>query len=225
MSGAKERQREFFEWLAKSVSAAQLSEIYQAFTDFESDVDSRKYSHSLQKLLIETTDVQKLEALYRGLSSYGRFTKTNKSGIKLAALRHYIHFNQENPVSESHSADIPPQQEISSGDLLIDRLRRDTIDYIDNRPKNGALWIAQSPKTDQVLHDFEKLGVEFTYAASKGQWWTRHTAVKPAESMMRDEQVASANRDAFYKWLWPDGHLIINTPTGDFEKNWEGDAK
>jgi hypothetical protein len=25
--------------------------------------------------------------------------------------------------------------------------------------------------------------------------------------------------------VWPDGHLIINTPTGDFEKNWEGDAK
>lgn len=25
--------------------------------------------------------------------------------------------------------------------------------------------------------------------------------------------------------VWPDGHLIINTPTGDFEKNWEGDTK
>jgi len=25
--------------------------------------------------------------------------------------------------------------------------------------------------------------------------------------------------------VFPDGHLIINTPTGDFEKNWEGDAK
>ena len=142
MSSAKERQREFFEWLARSVSAAQLSGLYQAFTDFECDVDSRKYPHSLQKPLIETTDAQKLEALYRGLSAYGRFTKTYKSGIKLVALRHYIQFNQENPVFGSHSTDISPQQKVSSGDLLIDRLRRDAIDYIDNRPKNGALWIA-----------------------------------------------------------------------------------
>lgn len=208
MDAAKDRQRKFFEWLAKSVSSAQLSELYQAFTDFESDVDQKRFSHGLDRPLIETTDIHKLEALYRGLNAYGRFTKTNRSGIKLAVLKHYIRFIQENSES-SHKEMQLEQSKASTGDLLIDRLRQDGIDYVDNRSKNGALWITVTPKTDAFLHEFQKRGVEFTFAHSKGQWWTRHAAITETVPVARDVETVNANREAFYRWLKDQGMDVV----------------
>ncbi len=83
----KDRQTQFFEWLAKSVSPAQLSDFYQAFSDMEEILLLRRYPHHLSKSLIETTAPDEVEQLCREFGGNSRFVRSYRSGTKLALLR------------------------------------------------------------------------------------------------------------------------------------------
>ena len=198
-----DRQGQFFDWLAKSVSSAQLSELYQAFIDMEGMISSHRYLHHLTQPLAETTDAAAVDLLYNDLSANKQFMKSNRSGVKLSLLRHYSRYCKE--VFSEHKAE-SQEERASSDDALIDRLKKDGIAYVDNRSKNGALWIAVSPKTETLIKDAKSQGVNFVFSESKQQWWTRDASPR---SIGTPEPIDSAsekrNQHAFTDWMKDQG--------------------
>lgn len=85
----EERRNHFFTWLSRSVSPAQLSELYQAFSDLEDILVSHRYYHRLSCSLSETTDDAAVDTLYDDLSANRQFVRSYRSGVKLSLLRHY----------------------------------------------------------------------------------------------------------------------------------------
>lgn len=195
----EDRQSHFFGWLSKSVSSAQLSELYQAFTDIEDVLSSHRYLHHLTRPLVDTTDADAVDQLYNDLSTNKQFMRSYRSGVKLALLRHYARYLRENQLSVKTE---PFQETALSGDILIDRLKKDGIPYVDNRSKNGALWIAQSSKTDAFLKDAKAQGIHFVFSESKRQWWTRDSSPKKVRSAETiDTALVKRNQNAFVDWL------------------------
>lgn len=195
----EDRRSHFFTWLSRSVSPAQLSELYQAFSDLEDILASHRYYHRLSRSLVETTDAAAIDTLYDDLSANKQFMRSYRSGVKLSLLRHYARYCREN---KTDSVPVQPKEEVSPGDSLIDRLKKDGISYVDNRQKNGALWIAQTSGTDALIKDFKALGMQFSYSTSKQQWWTRDYS--PATVMNKetvDPATIKANQQAFIVWL------------------------
>lgn len=207
----EERQSRFFEWLARSVSSAQLSELYQAFTDLEAALSSNRYLHHLTQPLVETEDADAIDRLYGELSTNKQFMRSYRSGVKLSLLRHYARYCRE----RQPAATVARRQEAApSGDALIDRLKKDGISYADNRPKNGALWISQSPKTDALIKEAKAQGVQFVFSEAKQQWWTRDVSPKSIgkPEAIRPETV-KRNQNAFFEWLRAQGFDTVDIYT------------
>lgn len=200
---SEDRQSHFFSWLARSVSSAQLSELYQAFTDLEDVLSSHRYLHHLTHSLVETTNAEDVDRLYNDLSANKLFMRSYRSGVKLSLIKHYARYCRENQSffkSESH------EEVISTGDVLIDRLKKDGIPYVDNRSKNGALWIAQTPQTEALLQDAKAQGISFVYSNSKQQWWTRDASPKEIRyGETIDPGIVKRNQQAFNNWLKEQG--------------------
>ena len=195
----EDRQSHFFMWLSRSVSPAQLSELYQAFSDLEEILASHRYYHRLSRSLAETTDVTAVETLYNDLSANRQFMRSYRSGVKLSLLRYYARYCRENIIESAPAQSI---EETSSGDYLIDRLNKDGISYVDNRPKNGALWFAQTSGTDALIKDFKAQGMQFSFSTSKQQWWTRDSSPSTvAKKEPVDPSTIKANQQAFIAWL------------------------
>ena len=217
----RDRQSQFFEWLAKSVSSAQLSELYNAFTDLEDALLSGRYLCKLSQPLIQVTDASAVDELYNTLHMSKHFmTYSHKAGLKLSLLRHYARYCRE---CRPANAVLQPK-EAASGDVLVDCLRKEGIPFTDNRSKKGALWVSKSDKTDALIRKFEDHGVRFVFSESKQQWWTRDPspktvetpkAVEPVKAL--DPAVVKANQQAFMKWLQDqeldivDAYSIYNT--------------
>ena len=196
----EERQSNFFGWLSQSVSPAQLSELYQAFADLEDILSSHIYLHRLSGSLVETTDADAIDGLYDDLSSNRQFMRSYRSGLKLSLLKHYARYCREH---KAETANEPRKETRSSGDALIDRLKEDRIAYVDNRPKNGALWIARTSKTDALIRDFKAKRMQFIFSESKQQWWTRDTSpvVSKKVETTADPAIVKQNQQAFISWL------------------------
>lgn len=192
----EERQSHFFGWLSQSVSPAQLSELYQAFADLEDILSSHRYLHRLSGSLVETTDADAIDRLYDDLSANRQFIRSYRSGVKLSLLKYYARYCRE------HKAETANEPR-SSDDTLIDRLKEDRIAYVDNRPKNGALWIARTPKTDALIRDFKAKGMQFIFSESKQQWWTRDTSpvVSKKVETTADPAIVKQNQQTFISWL------------------------
>lgn len=196
----EERQSYFFRWLSQSVSPAQLSELYQAFADLEDILSSHRYLHCLSGSLVETTDADAIDRLYDDLSTNRQFMRSYKSGVKLSLLKHYARYCREH---KAETANEPRKETWSSGDTLIDRLKEEKIAYVDNRPKNGALWIARTPKTDALIRAFKAKGMQFIFSESKQQWWTRDTSpvVSKKVETTADLAIVKRNQQTFISWL------------------------
>ena len=188
----EDRQGSFFSWLASSVSSAQLSELYQAFTDLESIISSDRYMHNLSQSIIETTDAEAVDQLYNDLSANKQFMRSYRSGVKLSLLRHYARFCQE---TQGLTQSKRTTKKASSKDALLARLKKDGIRYTDNRAQNGALWIYQSPYTDALIRDARAAGVHFAFSDSKQQWWTRDASPqKIGESVKQQPDLVSLSQ-------------------------------
>lgn len=205
MDDLREDQRsQFFTWLSKSVSPAQLSELYEAFSDLEDILASHRYYHHLSRSLAETTDAAAIDTLYNDLYANRQFMRSYRSGVKLSLLRHYARYCREN---KTETASALLKNQTSSGDILIDRLKKDGISYVDNRPKNGALWFVQTSGTDSLINDFKALGMQFSFAKSKQQWWTRDSSPTSFSQTIESKKTTAdpltikANQQAFLTWL------------------------
>ena len=196
----EDRQSHFFGWLSRFVSSAQLSELYQAFTELEDAISSHKYLHHLTRSLIESTDANAIDQLYNDLSANRQFMHSYKPSVKLSLLKHYAHYCRENKVADMTNN--TKEETASTDDALIDRLKRDGISYIDNRPKNGALWIAKTLKTDVLIRDFKSQGVHFSFSEAKQQWWTRDQTKKATTaSDISYPTIIKQNQNTFIEWL------------------------
>ena len=92
----RDRQSQFFEWLAKSVSSAQLSELYNAFTDLEDALSLGSYPCECSQPLTQITDASAVDKLYNALRMNKEFmTHSFRSGLKLSLLRHYARYCRE----------------------------------------------------------------------------------------------------------------------------------
>lgn len=200
----EDRRSQFFTWLSKSVSPAQLSELYEAFSDLEDILASHRYYHHLSRSLAETTDAAAIDTLYNDLYANRQFMRSYRSGVKLSLLRHYARYCREN---KTETASALLKNQTSSGDILIDRLKKDRISYVDNRPKNGALWFVQTSGTDSLINDFKALGMQFSFATSKQQWWTRDSSPTSFSQTIESKKTTAdpltikANQQAFLTWL------------------------
>ena len=195
----EDRLNQFFNWLSKFVSSAQLSELYEVFTDLEVDLSSHNFYHHLVRPLIETYNADDIDQLYNDFVSNQRFKRSFKSASKLSLIQYYARYCRENQVVETGE---PPKESISSGDPLIDRLKRDGISYVDNRPKNGALWIPKGSKTDDLINDAKTQGIHFIFSESKQQWWTRDLSSKESENKENiDPIIVKRNQQDFMRWL------------------------
>ena len=144
----RDRQSQFFEWLAKSVSSAQLSELYNAFTDLEDALLSGRYLCKLSQPLIQVTDASAVDELYNTLRMSKHFmTYSHKAGLKLSLLRHYARYCRE---CRPANAVLQPK-EAASGDVLVDCLRKEGIPFTDNRSKKGEMCIRDRNTTSRAM--------------------------------------------------------------------------
>lgn len=175
----------FSEWLAKQVSPAQLSAIYSVFADINGFCMSRKI---LKKPLFETDDLVTLTNVRETVERSKVFAFSyRKKSIMIAAIRHYCRFIKEvkdnSSLIESKwvSIDKPEsaEQEIISNNSLHDFLVTNNISFIDNRRKNGYLWMIGGKELKGFADKCSARGVTFHFKADGARateyssaWWT-----------------------------------------------------
>ena len=222
-------ENSFSEWLAKQVSPAQLSAIYSVFTDINGFCLSRKI---LKKPLFETDDLVALTNVRETVerSKIFAFSYRKQKSIMIVAIRHYCRFIKE---AKDNSSLIEPkqalsdkpesvEQEITANNSLHDFLVATNISFIDNRQKNGRLWMIGGKELKVFADKCSARGVTFHFKADGARateyssaWWTTDDfnssakskpAVPVADNVTEDKlslAVSSekSNRLRFIEWL------------------------
>lgn len=171
----------FSEWLTKQVSPAQLSAIYSVFTDINRFCLSRKI---LKKPLFETDDLVTLSKIRETVESNKIFAfiyKKQKSTMT-AAIQHYCRFIKEakdnssliEPIRISNDKFKSSEQEISASNSLFDFLVENNIAFINNRQKNGCLWMIGGEELKEFVDKCSAYGVTFHFKAD-GAKTTKHS--------------------------------------------------
>lgn len=222
-------EKSFSEWLARQVSPAQLSAIYFVFTDISEFCLSRKI---LKKPLFETDDLATLADVRETVehSKVFAFSYRKQKIIMIAAIRHYCRFIKETKdssrliESEQVSDDKPEsaEQNITANNSLLDFLIANNISFIDNRPKNGCLWIIGGKELQIFADKCSARGVTFHFKADGARateyssaWWTTddfngpakgESAVPVADNITEGKpslaiQSEKSNRMKFIEWL------------------------
>ncbi len=222
-------ENSFSEWLAKQVSPAQLSAIYSVFTDINGFCLSRKI---LKKPLFETDDLVTLANVRDTVerSKVFAFSYRKQKSIMIAAIRHYCRFIKE---AKDNSSLIEPkrvssekpesaEQEITVNNSLHDFLVANNISFIDNRQKNGCLWMIGGEELKVFADKCSTRGVTFHFKADGARateyssaWWTTddfnssaksELVVPVADNVTEDKPSLAAsseksNRVKFIDWL------------------------
>lgn len=222
-------ENSFSEWLAKQVSPAQLSAIYSVFTDINGFCLSRKI---LKKPLFETDDLATLTNVRETVerSKVFAFSYRKQKSIMIAAIRHYCRFIKEAKDNSSLielkrvSSDKPEsaKQEIVANNSLHNFLVANNISFIDNRQKNGCLWMIGGKELKIFADRCSARGVTFHFKADGAKatkyssaWWTTddfnssaksEPAAPVADNVTEDKPslaVSSekSNRLRFIEWL------------------------
>lgn len=202
-------ENDFFNWLSTRVSPAQLSELYTLFSGVNEFCLSRKI---LKTHLFQTTDIATLAKVRHTVESDKVFAFQHKKHKKqmLTGVQYYIKYIKEvqpKPQTEPEVKETPkarndqPKQSAKC-ESLLDLLVRNNIPYIDNRDKQGSLWIIGEDELKPFVEKCKSLGIEFHYkdhsrtAGGKPAWWT-NDELKAASGL----DVVKENRSAFISWL------------------------
>lgn len=222
-------ENSFSEWLAKQVSPARLSAIYSVFTDIDIFCLSRKI---LKKPLFETGDLATLTNV-RDIVEHSKifaFSYRKQKSIMIAALRYYCCFIKE--VTDSSSLIVPKQvssdtlesaeREITASRSLLDFLAANNIPFIDNRQKNGCLWMIGGEELKVFADKCSARAVIFHFKADGSKatgyspaWWTiddfnssakSEPIVPITDNIMGDKlslivSSEESNRLKFIEWL------------------------
>lgn len=219
----------FSEWLAKQVPPAQFSTIHSVFTNINSFCLSRKI---LKKPLFETDDLVTLSKVRETVESNKifAFIYRKQKSTMTAAMQHYYRFIKE---TKDKSSLIEPirmdksknsEQEISASNSLLDFLVANNISFIDNRQKNGCLWMIGGEELKEFADKCSAYGVTFHFKADGAKttkhspaWWTTDdfnnstkreptVSVADADNVSEDKSSPTAsfdknNRLKFIEWL------------------------
>lgn len=222
-------ENSFSEWLAKQVSPAQLSAIYSVFTDINGFCLSRKI---LKKPLFETDDLATLTNVWETVERSKAFALSyrKQKRIMIAAIRHYCRFIEEakdnsnliEPKRVSSDKSESAEQEITANNSLHDFLVANNISFIDNRQKNGCLWMIGGKELKVFADKCSARGVTFHFKAGGARateyssaWWTTddfnnsvksEPAVPVADNVTEDKPFLAvssekSNRLRFIEWL------------------------
>ena len=177
----------FYSWLKDRVSPAQLSSYYEAIVAVD------KYCQKKALLpcpLLETDDLAVLQKVQQTVerSRTLRFFYRQQTNKMSQVIRQYITFLERRPAparntktieTEKTSALTNVQTSTPPTDSLIARIEQTGIPYIDNRSRNGALWIIGGKELRPFVDACAEEGVYFRYksegaCATKGAaaWWT-----------------------------------------------------
>lgn len=176
----------FSEWLAKQVSPTQLSAIYSAFADINSFCLSRKI---LKQPLFETDDLVTISKVRETVESNKifAFIYRKQKSTMTAAMQYYYRFIKEAKNNNSsieamwmsNDKSKSSEQETSSSNSLIDFLVANNISFIDNRQKNGCLWMIGGEELKEFADKCSTHGVTFHFKADGAKttkhspaWWT-----------------------------------------------------
>ena len=221
----------FSDWLAKQVSPAQLSAIYSVFTDINSFCLNRKI---LKKPLFETDDLVTLSKVRETVESNKifAFIYRKQKSTMTAAMQHYYRFIKEakdnrsliEPIRMSNDKSQSSEQEISASNSLLDFLVANDISFIDNRQKNGCLWLIGGEELKEFADKCSAYGVTFHFKADGAKttkhspaWWTTDDSnnstkseptvpIADADNVSEDKSPPTAssdkkNRLKFIEWL------------------------
>lgn len=184
--GGASYENNFSEWLAKQVSPAQLSTIYSTYTDINSFCLSRKI---LKKPLFETDNLATLSHVRETVECNKTFAfcfKKQKRAM-LAAIQYYYRFIKEakdncgmtDSKYVSNNKSKRAEQAATESSSLIDFLVANNISVIDNRQKNGCLWMIGGEELKPIADKCSALGVTFHFRADGSRaldyspaWWT-----------------------------------------------------
>lgn len=179
-------ENSFSVWLEKQVSPAQLSAIYSVLTDINGFCLSRKI---LKKPLFETDDLVTLTNVRETVerSKVFAFSYRKQKKLMIAAIRHYCRFIKEakdnssliEPKRVSNDKPESAEQEVPADNSLIDFLVANNISFIDNRQKNGCLWMIGGKELMVFANKCSTRGVTFHFKADGAKateyssaWWT-----------------------------------------------------
>lgn len=149
----KASEEEYLKWLSKKVSAAQLSELYIAYTQINEYFLERDV---LKKPLFETTDKKVLTVIQKTIDENRMFRFRHKRQINKmsAAIRHYVKYVKErkNEDIEGYKKDIPEikhdvEHEMSihyEADKAKSEKKEESLTFIDQKKQDFSKWLLNS---------------------------------------------------------------------------------
>lgn len=206
-------EEQFFSWLSTQVSPKILSTLYTTYREISSFCIERKI---LKKPLFETVDLSILNNVQTTVDSDKVFRFTYKGQLTKMSdgIRQYIAFIKNHPeLVESLVIDIAKTIENENGGELIsqpkettDKLIQLVIDhrlkYIDNRNKNGCLWIIGGIDVAPFMEECKRHGVIFHYKDDGGNatlgkpaWWTKDLYKEAEATNISETTIANGQSD------------------------------
>ena len=179
-------ENSFSEWLAKQVSPSQLSAIYSVFIDINSFCLSRKI---LKRPIFETDDLMTLSKVRETVerSKIFSFIYRKQKATMTTAIQYYWRFIKEEkdnksliePTSVLNDKTQGSKQEVPASNSLLDFLVVNNISFIDNRQKNGCLWMIGGEELKAFADKCSARGVTFHFKMDGARvtkyspaWWT-----------------------------------------------------
>ena len=179
-------EKGFAEWLVKRGHSAQMSVIHSISREIDRFCLKRKI---LKKPLFETDD---LEMLFNALEAvrsnkFFSFKYRKQKSTVVAVIQYYCCFIKEmqdigivdESVNFPNEAPQNPGQEVLENEALVDFLAANNIEFIDNRPKNGCLWIIGGKELKELVKKCSDRGVRFHFKVDGARavdhspaWWT-----------------------------------------------------
>lgn len=228
-------ENDFFEWLAKRVPSTRMPVIHSVFKRIDRFCLKRKI---LAKPIFGTDDLATLTGAIetiRGSRILSLKYRKQKS-IMVAAIQQYCRFIQEiednkssvEPECMSKDSSKKSEQETAESGSLVDFLTANNISFIDNRQKNGCLWIIGGKELKEFVDKCSIRGVRFHFKADGSRathyspaWWTTgdfsssvksESVVQSVEEVPTDKPYSTAisnenNQSLFTEWLHGRGVL------------------
>ena len=206
MTTTKTVADQFCAWLAERVSPAQLSELYQMYPLIDDFCMSRKIT---DRPLLSIVDPKTAKKVFDTVeqNKVFRFMHRGQTIRLSSAARHYLTYITENAGSlVENSADVkapdavvaPPAKTATVISDIIDA----HIDYVDNREKQGCLWILGGRELQPFIDKCAAKGVVFHYSwsgcrASKGSpaWWTTDEYANTKSSIPSNTEAAPPSQE------------------------------
>lgn len=188
----------FSEWLSRRVSPTQLVSLRSVFTDINIFCLNRNI---LKKPLFETDDLVTLTKVRETVERnkiFASIYKKQKSTM-ISAIQHYCSFIKEAtdnnaliaPIHVSNVNSTSSEQETLASNSLLDFLIANNISFIDNRQKNGCLWMIGGEELKAFADKCSAHGVKFHFKSNGARttkyapaWWTIDGFDCPAKSKL-----------------------------------------